>query len=502
VPFVFNDHTADLVRIDNGWRTVDGYTYPKDIQPLLGCLPAANVVTDGGEIKRSDSAVCLLQQSIDLHRFGYPSIEIVHGMRLTAVHLPIRPECVIARPHPDLIRAGEKYLPRYVVKSRRMKEDRSWETLDTLFPGIDRRFVRYSICAIASSQESRYGMLPITFASGPSGSAKTTTPRVAAAILGATAADIVHQNDDTRYRASIKQSKQRSACLLFNEVLKESQRSLGKQFTFRAALDFFLTLTEESYSHTLHVGPEKMGRLPACFLSEPAPPYGLRDETQLARRLRHIRLDGYKVDWNDKWVAAELPGDRLHRLRLVSIDIAEACNAILSEVVDEFFATPLTFDAMADKLNVKTVLNSEDFEDPSENLRDLFRLVCSAPELENEREKKLYARGYKKINRTDEDTDLTAYYSMFADGPVGTPEWLSSRKLQEKDWSGLLKVSHPVRCDVKTNGVSVYIRFAVGPQKNPVMVNQEIVDGSSRDTDTRDSRSTNSQDRGNDDHER
>lgn len=476
VSSIFHEHTDTLVRIDAGWRSVDGYTYPKDIDPLLACLPYTQFITAAGERKVSSSAVCMLKQAVDHSRIGYQDLDVIHGFRLSSVFLPPPRETVIARSHPDLLKAGTKYLPAYVPKASRMKEEKAWSVLDSVFPGVDRKFVRYAICAITCAQDTRLGMLPLTFTSGPSGAGKSASARLAGAILGASVGGVVNQNDDVRYRASVKQAKMRNAALTFDEVLKEAtrnRRASTETSRYREALNFFLTLTEDTYSHTLHVGPERMGRLPACFLSEPSPPNGLREETQYARRIRHYRLDG-KKDWGPAWGSAGLIGEKLHKLRLLSTEMADACNAILSDIVDEFYTTALTFDQIADKIGVYTILTDPEFDDPTELLTDFFNLVCSAPDLELDRDKKLYGVGYKKISRTDEDTDLVALYSSFADGPPGTPEWLDSQKLREKDWSGVIKSSVPVRMDLKSNGVSVYVRFACGPTKKPTFTNGDI----------------------------
>lgn len=69
---------------------------------------------------------------------------------------------------------------------------------------------------------------------------------------------------------------------------------------------------------------------------------------------------------------------------------------------------------------------------------------------------------------------LTTLYGMFADGPGA--DWTTSRKLSEKDWSGVLKTDHPVQLDQCTDGSSVYCRFRVGPLKLPLAVNERIVD--------------------------
>jgi hypothetical protein len=162
-------------------------------------------------------------------------------------------------------------------------------------------------------------------------------------------------------------------------------------------------------------------------------------------------------------------------LRAASDLVAKACDAIMSDVVDEFFAVPATWDELADSLGVTTIEKSDEFEDTTPWLKELFRLTCAAPDL-TEREKRIYAAGYKKVLRTssaDEEDDLAQAYTMFTDGGA---DWFNPRRLLEKDWADLLKVDHTVKLDIRTDNNNVYIRFRQGPAKAPTAINQQIVD--------------------------
>jgi hypothetical protein len=244
-------------------------------------------------------------------------------------------------------------------------------------------------------------------------------------------------------------------------------------------LDPLLNLTADSQSWVAYMGPMKMGRPPAMFLTEPVCPLDLRDESQLARRIRHYRVHGTKTDW-PKTIGAAGLGQELDMLRTVSLKMNQACDAILSYVCDEWFSTPNTWDAMADALGVRTIAESPDFGDSTPWLREFFRLVCLAPDLDG-RLKAMYPGGYKRISRNDgvtlnSDADnLLTVYGMFVDGPSGA-EWTQNRKLGEKDWAQLLGTDQQVWFDSTTDGSAVYVRFRVGPARKPLLVNEQIVE--------------------------
>jgi hypothetical protein len=473
IPAVFCRDLEDISRVGNNWMDIaKSYTYPKDIQPLLARMPAC-LSADGKPIL---STVVEMAQGKDHTNRGFPSIALAHGYRFTKTYMRAEDRTVVTVDNPVLKAAGDKYLPRY---EKPMTEERAWGVLEQLMPGLDRALVKVTLCAIGTAQETLLGMTPLVFVTGASGAAKTTTVKVGAAVAGVKSWDVVYDADTTRFRAGIKTAAENTPVVMVNEILKDAERGNGRsRLSPKQALDPVLNLTPTAASHMLFRGTEQMGRLPAIFMTEPLLPLHLKDEKQLARRLRHYRVHGEKKVWRQTLTAANLSPDTMEKLRLVSSEVAAACNTILAAVTDEFFSAPVPFDVMADSLGVKTVDDSDDFEDHRPYLRELFRQVCLAPDITNERLQKMYSNGYKRVSRSDgADADmLVTLYTMFADG-TGT-DWVHSRKLSEKDWSGVIDSEHPVHLDMKTDGVSVFLRFRVGTLKKPALVNQQIVDPS------------------------
>jgi len=472
---VFDPVTDALARVNNLWLTIEeSYAYPKDITPILARLPVCLHVEDD-KVKVDPAVVCELNQTKGIARYGYRDISVVHGYRLASRFLPDADQTTVAVLNPDLRRvATARRYPRYVPVSKRMPESEAWAVLETILPRLDRTYIRTLIASFGCAQETRLGLPPIMFISGVSAAGKTAMAQVAAGILGARVGnESKFDADESRFREAIRQGAQEGPVVVVNELLKDAGKGRNRLST-REALDFVLTMTPYSASHQLYKGPVKMGRLPSLVLTETQCPEDLREETQLARRIRHHYVSGAKRDWKQTIAAAGLTN--LNLIRGASDAVADACNSVLSGVVDECFALPATWDQIADGLGVKTIEDSTDFMDPTPWLRELFRLVCAAPAPEG-RDAKLHAEGFKKIARGDStpgesDADISTVYSMFAD----PGNWGSARRLLEKDWSALLKTDDVVKLDLKSEGNTVYLRYRVGPMKKPLKVNGQIAD--------------------------
>ena len=469
---VFSRDTEDYARVGDAWMSIPTlYIYPNTIQPVLEKLPAAQFLV-GDEVKVNKAAVCDLAQFKDQTPRGYAGLELVHGVKLAEAGRRL----TVTVPNPDLVRHDSRRVARYLPRGERMTEAEAWSEIEKIVPRIDRTLIKLLTCAFSIAQETRAGLLPILFVSGPSGAAKSATCKVAAGIYGSRCGEATFEADPTHYRASIREAAARSPVVILNEMLKEGARA---RLSTRQTLDMVLTLTPDSMSHALYRGPVPMGRLPAIVITEPVLPMTVRDETQLARRIRHHRVTGRKDDWPAAIQAAGVPSQDLTLIRATSETVAKACDSILSYVADAYLAFPRTWDAIAEDLGCATVEKDENFSDLTPWHKELFRLVCAEPALTG-RDAKVYAHGYKKIIKEEHEKPLNVVYSMFADG-YGS-DWSSSRRLQEKAWESILGVDGPVFLDMRSSGSNVFIRFRVGPDKKPLAVNEQIVDPSSWET--------------------
>lgn len=477
---VFDPETDEIARVNNRWTKISSsYSFPAQIQPLLRRLPSANYADADGKLKINEAAVTVLNQTMDLRDRGYRNISVVHGFKLAGQFLGDRwDRTSVAVPNPMLKALSSRALPRYAAASKRMPMDEAWSVLEGVLPRLDRTYITALIVAFGCSQETQSGLLPMLFAAGPSSVGKTAMAQVAAGIIGARiGAEATFNPEPAKFREGIYEGAQEGPVVVLNELLKDATRGMKGKMTVREALDFVLNLTPNSSSHVMYRGPVKMGRLPTLVITDTACPATLRDETQIARRIRYWKISGRKDEWKETIAKAGVTD--LHLIRTANDQTARACDAIMSDVIDNYFALPETWDTLADAIGVKTIEQSDnDFEDPTKWLLELFRLVCEAPDL-TDREKKLYSNGFKKITRaatgpTEEESSLCQVYSMFADGPGA--DWASSRRLLEKDWATILKVDNAVHLDLKGDSKAIYLRFRQGPVKSPTAVNAAIAD--------------------------
>jgi len=465
IPMVFHPDTAKLTRCNDSWMNLQsGTTYVgSTLTPILAALPTAMASCEG-KLKPIASTVAYLNQPHDLSDRGYPNVRIVNGYALSRQFLP--PTAA----EPALIPVIAGGAPKYVPASRRMPLDAAESTLNTIFPGIDWRCIRVLMCASGVAQETKLGLHPLLFVTGGTSTAKTMHVKIAAAILGSRSTAITYTADESRLKQAVKEGGQTSCIVQADEFLKEARRQM-KRPDPRAALECLLTITPDTACHVLYQGSRKLGAIPALVLTETKCPPQVREYQQIARRLRIIKLWGEKK-WEESIAAAGVRGESIHLLRAVSGDVAEACDVIMSDVIDRFFSVPMTWDAMADSLGALRISVSPDFEDMNALRLEFFRLVCELPDppLRKQFPKE---KGWKRIDKAEE-TPVREVYDVFADAAMGAG-WCRSEPLTEPDWGSLLGVDGPVEIELKPDGASgVFVRFYMGKSATPYRVNGGI----------------------------
>ncbi len=482
---VFNRDLDNLARSNDSWMNLNSfYTYPTNLsQPLIQALPATwGAPDEKGKVRPVASTVAYLQQGMNLTNRGYANIQVVHGYRLASQFLSL-PDTHVSIYPPELQQAPTKVLPAYVPKTKRMKIDEAEAIVESIFPGIEWRCVRGLLCATASAQETRLGLTPMLFIAGTAGAAKTMTCKVAMGIVGSAVEEVTYKKEEERMKQAIIGGTQRAGLVVANEFLKDAERATGK-YDPRAALETLLTLTPDTACHVMYVGSRRLSNIPALVLTEPELPYSVKDYDQVARRLRYIRLYGRKdvpgCNWKANTAELKLKSDTVYMWRTRTPELTAAANALMSDVIDNFFSTPMSWDDQADELGLKTVReNTEDFDDPTPHMRRLFSLICELPEIEKESPLyRYYKGGYKQIRRQDSvgtERDAADLYSIFCDG--GGLDWMRSKRLAEKDWAHVLGVTDHIVFDLKSdrNTHAVYVRFRVGPPDAPTKVNGAII---------------------------
>jgi hypothetical protein len=475
VAAVFRKETLDMARSGNAWMNLESsYYYPTStVKPLLGALPACQYRDDKQRLRPSEVKVAYMLQGHTLDCYGYDNLRVIHGFRMTKQYMPAT-ETQVGVLAPEL--RGSPRAPRYLRRATRKPVEWAEGVYERLFPGISWPALRMQVCAAGVSQEMSRGLHPLSFIAGPSGSSKTSTVKLAAGMLGASATEVTYNRDTERFKRAIADASGRSAFALCNEFVKEFKRENARGVRIEQVLDVFLTITPETTNHVLHVGPRPLGRLPAITITEPSCPLALARNQQVARRFRLLKLYNMKSQWKQTFADLGLGTDQLHLYRLKDAELAEAADVIMSDLVDRYFSMPgVKWDDMADSLGVPTIDAHPDFESPNPLRQEFYRLVCEAPELEEPRLKRKYAAGYKRIHSGDVESDLVDIWNHFCDGQGDA--WGRSQRLEEADWNGLIGVPPgvDVQLDVGSDGAgSVYVRFRVGPTKNPVYVNETI----------------------------
>ncbi len=471
---VFDPTLDKMARVGKDWYFItDLQPAEQGVNNLIAALPSVMYEDEKGSVKASLASVALYSQAIDLKDYGYPPLRLVFGAKLAAEYLPQPLVATVGVAAKHVQMRGDRYLPRYVLKSERMGLTKAWGLLEQIVPKVDHTLIRLIIAGSGVAQETCRGQSPRLFVTGPSGAAKTAHFSIAGSILGVVVPSITANSSDERFIANIKDAMNGSGVVVVNEIFKDAMRTSKRSPA--VAMQPVLNIEPDVQVHQLYKGGRPIGRQCLLAFTEVAMPATMQEETQIARRLRYYRVERRKDDWRAKMAAAGI--GEFKEIRTRSPELADACNAILSDVIDEFFVEALTFDEIADRLNIKTIEDSPDFSDPTPYLRHFYKLVCAAEEPKSESMRKRFGRGAKKIDKAMDDNpdgkDLLATYSMFADGSGA--DWFTSRKLIEKDWSSVLKTDETVRLSLRDDGSSVYVRFVTGPLDRPSRVNQEII---------------------------
>jgi len=411
----------NFIRMADRWTNLNGEIYGRDIKPILSTLPACQI---GKLVDRAK--VTLFEQSFDLGAYGYPSIKPVYGIKIQP-QADTKITAVIQTRH--LCDEGMiKFRPAY-TKNR----SDPWSTVEQVFPGINRRFIKLLIAARGIA-EGGISMPPIIFVTGPTGAGKTFSVFLAASICGDTNTEVVWTPNTDRLRQSIIDAG--GTFVTFNEVFKEAKTALQ-------AMDFLLNLTPDSVSHYMYVGPAKMGPLPVLVLTDTELLARVKQDAQLARRLVHVHLTE-PVDWEPTFKRHGLTHPSVYRC--LSTVTADACNQILSEVMDEFFQSPKSFTEIAADLGFTRLANSTEANEAKLLLIRLFQQAINEAEP---------VEPTWKIIRRDIETPLQQLWLAVCD-----EDFISARRCTEVSWGKILGLTESVIFESRAHGVNkVAIRW-------------------------------------------
>lgn len=460
----------DVIRLERRWATAAGETYVKDMDAVLARLPAFQVVTNG-EVKPCSELLARASQPVDLAAMGYPALTPIWGGRLWSLFLPVMTPSAthVVLPTRDLATEQAAAVRPKLVDTTAKKEEAAWRTLETALPGLNRDLIRLLMVAKGVA-ESDPPMPPMLFLTGPTGSMKTTSVLIAAAICGDSNHSVVWTPNVERARQAILDAKDSGSFVTFNEVLKEGAK--GGQ-TALETMDFLLNLSADSVSHKLYVGPVRMGSLPVCVWTDTELPQEVKQDAQLARRLVHVHLPS-RVDWDDTVRSSGL--GQIRWLRLASEEFAKACDVIYSACVRRFFMRPISFIEAANELGFSQLEKAAEATEARDLLLEFFATVARAPNAGGADAKRWKGRGWVVLSR-DFETEACSLWRELCDGAEGAG-FASSRRCAEQDWRRLLNAKgDAIQFECRAHGHSkVAVRFKeAGASRVEYKVNGELL---------------------------
>lgn len=441
-----------LVRYDGYWADGKGQTLTlSTASASLKDLPAARYLNANGEEKAHAATVERLAQPADITPYGYPALCPVWGMQLT--FLQEQPATKIFSVVQSKLLNPEQYRdrrPRYVSKEKRMPEAEAWGVLSRAFPGVQPAAIKLLIVAKGCA-EMRAGLPPMVFLTGPTGSGKTVSPLLAAAICGDSVATVRYTVNEERLRQGLHSAKQTGSYAFFDEYLKAA--AAAKQSPV-AAMEVLLGFTEDSLSHKLYTGPVALGDLPACVWADTAIHKDILTHAQIGRRVFHIGLPD-EQHWEDTCAAEGIEGPKKLRLAL-SRRYADAADAILSAVVDEWFGPgpPTDFANVAVKLGFKRIRDGELAEEKKAAIRDLFKRICDEPALTGSDRIRWKGPGWKLVQLSG-TSDLTEAWLALQPGN----EVASTNIFTETDLRQVIGLAYVTAIDVDKHGNKLAVRF-------------------------------------------
>lgn len=463
---------GDFVRGLSCWLDPrSGYAPIKPDPAYLRLMPSNTFVNADGDVGIDATAVSRCASSGEVP--GFPPVIPVRGTQMWGAY----------RTYPSASHAlrvahyrGNAPAPRY-RSADSCDREAAWVELHGHFPGLRRDYLTLLLVARGYA-ESGAGRVPRILATGPSGSAKSTTVGLAAAIIG----DVckIVPDDPRTFRETFDSAAANAAgWILCDELAKPQPKRLAAR---RSSSPFaiFLPLEQRDYTaRLLYIGPIDTLFQSAVVVTGTQLPDGMSEDRQLARRFVHARLaERVPVPWDAACGFGDAARVRDH--------LPDACDAIWSGVVDEFFVDPLpTFEDAARQLGFGLLQDTQDDEaaDGEDGLsaigrvRELFDLLCSgegsAPPPE-----RAAAAGRRRYDFGGEQRAAQLWRELCDDAADGELRYRSER-VSELDLRAVLGVKRwpgeAVWLEVRGEGRAVYLRFGVGPHKKPYATNSDLL---------------------------
>lgn len=431
-----------LLRYEGYWATVD-HRLPDNgmyLKKALEQLPIFMLKNDRSII------LALTSDTVDFTDFGYPPITAVHGFAMNGVYLA-------ENKYYKTVDSYKFNKPEYLPGVTDQQVSEAWSCLETVFPGVNRELI-YLLIAGKGITENPYNIPHLLYIWGVTGAAKTSSVKLAGAIVGSNPNEFSWQKDEHYLGTKFLNGCRNSAFILINECAKNP-----------LSYQFLLSLDSNATVHQLHHGPVKLGRLPLIVLTDITIAEAIQNSAQYRRRMYFVHL-AQSVEWKQT----------MHKAGLTSIgDIRDKfpreCNTILSYCVDRFFTEKKSFDQVFKELGFSDLQDTMEYINNKEKLGDMYCFYLA------------FCKYCKPVTGSDKarwkgkDTRVFSYI----DNNPASELWReytgqNPRETQpflEQDWGKILQVDEPVILTIsKFNGSKCGMRF-IG--KSTGLVNQEIL---------------------------
>lgn len=474
IPLLSRNKDGDFVRGLSTWLDPIGLAPVKLSRAYFSAVPSClyvkpKTLKDGSVKQELKQDLTSVERTQNPNRIpGWVPIIPVRGFKVWGhfQEYPTLPDCERIAHY-----EGTK-TPRYLRPSERMSRDESWGELLGRFPGLSREYLALLIVSRGYA-ESGAGKVPRLMVTGPSSSAKSTTVRVAGAIVGDPAKSIPYGK---QFREQFDAAVPRHGFLLCDEFAKPSEdgREEGPSF------NFFLDMESRDYSGRLiYIGCVPMTLNSSIVVTGTGFPPSIRENVQYGRRFIHVALSSRVPQ---VWEKSCGFGD----VGMTREALPEVCDAILSEIIDEFFPGPSptfsTFEEAANSLGFSSVEeslsdgSSDDEMDPFTNKGRVYRLfkILGEGSQGEEPPDRLSAKG-RRAFRIGDDEEIAALWRELCDDPWTSKGRARAEKVEELDLRKVLGLGDgpPVALEVKTEGQLICLRFTSGSRTRPA-VNQEI----------------------------
>lgn len=423
----------DLVRFDGFWGTTRGQRR-RDTQVKFTVAGLPAVLGPDGKLDNEKHERFL--DNADLTEWGYYPLKRVYGSRISTLLSTPRD----GRPRIEIPK-GIK--PEYLPEASRVSEEAAWGLLETAYPGVNRKLIELLVFCRGHVE---YGATnaPMFLFEGVSGSGKTGSPKLAAAICGDACSEITPGENEDRLRSQILDSVHNTGTFIsVNEVMKAAKRFRIPPLSY---LNFLLQITPDSKSHVLYVGPVSLVDVPVLSITDTEFTEEVLGDAQYGRRIFYCDLGTEYNPWKERSIEAGLTS--LFAIRSEE-NFRRAADSLLSIWIDKYWRLadgdpPFALDEVAGQLGIKYLNSRSQSSDRADTMRALFTQWVKFAGASGAMAKR-QAKGFKAFKIDPDKYDIARVWVTLHD--EGDPtQW---GRANERSWAEVLGRDHPTRLQVK-----------------------------------------------------